>query len=78
MQNREPRLLYNEKTTKTRDLQATATVIAHESAHMWFGNLVTPEWWDFVWLSEGFATYFESFVTDKVCLFIFLDYVIII
>lgn len=70
--DREPRLLYNENTTKTKDLQATATVIAHESAHMWFGNHVTPQWWDFVWLSEGFATYFESFVTNAVRVLLFL------
>jgi alanyl aminopeptidase len=41
-----------------------ALVIAHETAHMWFGDLVTTAWWDDLWLNEGFATWVESKIVD--------------
>ena len=44
-----------EKTQAER--QRLANVIAHEMAHMWFGDLVTMEWWNGLWLKESFATY---------------------
>lgn len=40
-----------------RRYQKRAVVLLHEMAHMWFGNLVTPVWWDGLWLNEAFAQY---------------------
>jgi aminopeptidase N len=38
-------------------LLRTAYLIVHEIVHMWFGDFITPEWWNHLWLKEGMATY---------------------
>ncbi|XP_056608835.1 aminopeptidase N-like isoform X2 [Triplophysa dalaica] len=61
---RETSLLYNPKVSSIANRQLVATVISHELAHMWFGNLVTMSWWNNVWLNEGFATYVSYLGAD--------------
>jgi puromycin-sensitive aminopeptidase len=61
---RETDLLIDEKTATIAEMKRTAEVILHELAHMWFGDLVTMEWWTWLWLNESFATFMALICLD--------------
>ena len=61
---RENLLLHYPETTSKAGEERICEVIAHEIAHQWFGNLVTPSDWRYLWLNESFATYFGYGMVD--------------
>ncbi|GMA69432.1 aminopeptidase N [Leuconostoc litchii] len=61
---REAYVLLDPENSALETKQVVATVIAHELAHQWFGDLVTMKWWDDLWLNESFANMMEYVAVD--------------
>lgn len=59
-------LVYPFDKATLSEIQGTVTIIGHEFAHQWFGNLVTCSRWKYLWLNEGFANYFQHYISSVV------------
>ena len=62
---RENALMIDPEKASSITRQRVASVVAHELAHQWFGNLVTMAWWEGLWFNEGFASFMQEFSIDK-------------
>jgi aminopeptidase N len=57
-------LLFDPRNSTEQDRQLVFRVVSHEMAHQWFGDLVTMNWWDNLWLNEGFARWMQTYAAD--------------
>ncbi|EAT35031.1 AAEL012779-PA [Aedes aegypti] len=61
---KEEKFFYDSRSSPMRQKHEIATVVGHEYGHQFFGNMVSPAWWSYLWMKEGFARYFEYLASD--------------
>lgn len=66
---RESNLLYDVNYHYDAQMWLISSTMSHQLTHQWFGNLVTPMWFNYFWLKEGMAMLFGYSITDLVCKF---------
>ncbi|XP_011063440.1 PREDICTED: puromycin-sensitive aminopeptidase-like protein [Acromyrmex echinatior] len=62
----ESKIVYDDNNDPTYQKTKVALTVAHKLAHQWFGNLVTPSWWSYLWLSKGLASFFQTYIINKI------------
>uniref|UniRef100_A0A1S4J260 Aminopeptidase n=1 Tax=Culex quinquefasciatus TaxID=7176 RepID=A0A1S4J260_CULQU len=61
---KEEKFFYDSQSSPMKQQHEIATVVGHEFGHQYFGNMVSPAWWSYLWMKEGFARFFEYFAAD--------------
>uniref|UniRef100_A0A182NDS1 Aminopeptidase n=1 Tax=Anopheles dirus TaxID=7168 RepID=A0A182NDS1_9DIPT len=63
---KEENFIFDSSTSPMKQRKKIATIVAHEIGHHYFGNYVSPAWWSFLWMKEGFARFFEYVAAEMV------------